>query len=160
VAWDLFNEIYAEIHFQAGKTVLSHALLQAVCEDFRVIRFRGVCIAADLIPKFPAEHLIRRHVVDFAGDIPQRHLYATDATPLPGMAAKLFNFAEYFVDTTGILAEDDALQHQRVVLAGPVPNFSEAVHALVGVDSNNRAAHRRADYGGDTHVGDLEVGRL
>ena len=59
-------------------------------------------------------------------------------------AAELLDLAEELVDVAGVLAEQPALQHQRVVLAGAVAHLAEAVDALVGVDPDERARHRRA----------------
>ena len=104
----LFDKIDAEIHLQEGKALLGHALLQTVGENFRVVRFRGVCVAADLVAEFSAKHLIRRHVIDFAGDIPQRHLHAADTAALSRMSAELFDFAEDLVDIAGIFVRGSA----------------------------------------------------
>ena len=123
-------------------------------------RFGGVAIAADLVAELAAEHLVDRHAVGFARQVPERHLDAADAAGLPRVAAELFDLAEDLVDVAGILAQDAALQDQRVVLAGAVAHFAEAVDALVGVDADDRRRHRRSAHHHHAHVGDLQIGRL
>src|SRR5258708_29436662 len=69
------QQIDAEIHFQPGETFLL-APFQTLAVNFRVVRFGGIGVAADLVAKFAAEHLIYRHAISLAGEVPQRHLYA------------------------------------------------------------------------------------
>ena len=56
---------------------------------------------------------------------------------LAAMTAELLEFAENFVDVAGILAQDAALEEQRVRLAGAVPHFSQSINPLIGIYPND-----------------------
>jgi hypothetical protein len=76
------------------------------------------------------------------------------------MPAELLDAAEQAVDVAGVLAEQPALEHQRVGGAGAVPHLAEPHDALVGVDLEQRRGERGADDFGHPHVGDAKLGRL
>ena len=116
----------------------------------RAGRDRGTCRRASASTARPS----------LAGQIHQRHLDAAHAAGLPRVAAELLDLAEDLVDVAGVLAEDAALEHQRVGLAGAVAHFAVADQALVGVDADQRTGHRRADDDRDAQVGDLQLRRL
>ena len=158
-AGDVLDEIDAEVHFEPGEALL-FALLQALAVYLRVVRFGGVGVAADLIAKFAAEHLVNGDVVGFSGQIPEGHFDGADASALARMKAKLFDFAENFVDIAGVFAQNAALQHERVGLGCAVADFAQTVDALVGVDADDRTSHRRAGKSGDSQVGNFEFGGL
>ena len=128
-----------KIHLQAREALFVMRFFSRSREHLRIVGLGRVGIAADLVAELAAEHLVGGHVVDLAGDIPQRHFDAADAAALPGVSAELLDLAKDFVYVAGILSEDDALQHQRIVLARAVANFAETVDALVGIDPNDRA---------------------
>ena len=79
---------------------------------------------------------------------------------LPRLTAELLDLAEYPVDVAGVLAQDAALQHERVVPARAVPHLAEAVDALVGVEADDGAGHRRTGDDQHPHVGDLQLRRF
>src|SRR5262249_45369598 len=57
------------------------ARLQTLAEILRVMRFRGVRVAADLVANLAAEHLLHGHAISFAREIPQRHCDAPHTPP-------------------------------------------------------------------------------
>ena len=120
----------------------------------------GVAIDAHLVAEAAAEHLVDRHAIGLAGEVPERDLDRGHAATLPAMPAELLDAAEQAVDVAGVLAEQPALEHQRVGGAGAVPHLAEPHDALVGVDLEQRRGERRADDLGHPHVGDAKLGRL
>ena len=52
------------------------------------------------------------------------------------------------------------MSNKRIGLARAVAHLAQAVDALVRVDANERARHRRARHHGDAQVGDLQVRRF
>jgi len=70
------------------------ALFGAASIFLEVHRLRCICIDADFIAPFSAEHLIYRDVVDLAGDVPKRHLHRANSACLASAAAKLRYFLE------------------------------------------------------------------
>ena len=76
------EQVDPQIHLEPGEALVL-AQLQALAVHLRIVRFGGVGVAADLVAELAAEHLVDRHVVGFAGQIPQRHLDAADAAGLP-----------------------------------------------------------------------------
>ena len=85
---------------------------------------------------------------------------AANAAALPRVPAELLDFAKNLVHAAGVFAQNDTLQHQSIILARAVADFAESVDALIRIDANDRASHRRANNRGDPHVGDLQLGRL
>ena len=81
--------------------------------------------------------------------LPARSISAISMPHTPpacrAVRAELLDLAEDLVDVAGVLAEDAALEHQRVGLAGAVAHLAPADDPLVGVDADERAGHRRAD---------------
>ncbi|ESX11836.1 hypothetical protein X768_09825 [Mesorhizobium sp. LSJC265A00] len=75
------------------------------------------------------------------------------------MAAKLLDAPEQPVDVARVLAQQPALEHQRIGRAGAVAHFAQADNALVGVDLDQRRGERCADDFGDAQVGDAQVAR-
>ena len=120
----------------------------------------GVAIDAHLVAELAAEHLVDRDAIGLAGEVPERDLDRRDAAALPAVAAELLDAAEQPVDVARVLAEQPALQHQRVGGAGAVAHLAKPDDALVGVDLEQRRGERRADDFGDPHVGDAKLGRL
>ena len=107
-----------------------------------------------------AKHLIGRDVPRLARQIPERHLDGDDAAGLPRVAAELLQLAEDLVDAAGVLAEDAALEKERIGLTRAVADLAVARDALVGVDADDRTGHRGADDGRKAQVGDLQLRRL
>jgi hypothetical protein len=105
-------------------------------------------------------HLADGDVVGLAGEVPQGHFDGADAARLARVVAELLDPAEQPVDVAGVLAEEAALQHEGVVLAGAIANLAQAVDPLVGIDADQRTRHGRARHGGHAKVRDLQLGRL
>ena len=120
----------------------------------------GVAIHAHPVAEFAAEHLVDRHAIGLAGEVPERDLDRGDAAALPAVTAELLDPPEQPVDVAGVLAEQPALQHQGEGGAGAVAHFAEADDSLVGVDLEERGRERRADDLGHPHIGDPKLGRL
>ena len=53
------------------------------------------------------------------------------------MAAELLDLAEKSVELQRVLADNAALQKQSVRRAGAVPDFPQAIHSLVGIETND-----------------------
>jgi len=158
-AGGVFEKINAEVHLQPGKPLL-FAFLQALAVNFRIVRFGGIGIAANLVAKLAAEHLVNRNVIGFPGQIPQSHLNRAHSAGLARVAAKLLDLPKYFVDVAGIFAQDPALQLERIIFVRPVANFAESVKTLIRIDADDRVGHRRLRYGGDAKIGNFQLGRL
>ena len=103
------QQVDAEIHLQPGEALL-HAAFQALAVNFRVVRFSGVGVAADVVAKLSAKHLIHGHAISLASEVPQRHLNTAHAAGLTRIAAELFDLAENIVDVAGVLAQEAALE--------------------------------------------------
>ena len=118
-----------------------HALLEALAH-LGAARLVGVGVAIDahLVAELAAQHLVDRHAIGLAGEVPERDLDRRDAAALPAVAAELLDAAEQPVDVAGVFAEQPALQHQRIGGAGAVADLAEADDALVGVDLEQRRA--------------------
>ena len=136
------------------------ALLQALRRNFGIVRFGGIAVDADLVAELAAQHLVNRDVVGFARQVPQRHFHSAHAAALPRVAAELFDLAENPVDVAGVLAENPALQLQRVILARAIADFAQSIDALVGIDADDGGGHRNSPHHHDPHVGDLQIGRF
>jgi hypothetical protein len=76
------------------------------------------------------------------------------------VAAELLDAAEQAIDVAGVLAQQPALEHQRVGGAGAVANFAETDNALVGVDLEQRRAERSAGDFGDADIGNPQLARV
>jgi hypothetical protein len=76
------------------------------------------------------------------------------------VVAELLDLAEQLVHVARILADQPALEHQRVALAGTVTDLAVAAEPLVGVDPDDARPERHAYQGGDAKVGDAQVGRV
>jgi hypothetical protein len=88
----------------------------------------------------------------------QRDLDAGDAAALAAPVAELLDRAEDHVDVAGVLAQQHALELQRVLAVAGIAHLADAVDALVGVDADDGVVVVRADRR-RSQVGDLEVGR-
>src|SRR5471032_2855207 len=151
----ILDEVDSQIHLQPGEALLL-AQAQPLSVDLRVVRFGGVGVASDAVAELAAEHLVHGYVVDLAGDIPHRHFDGADAAALPRRAAELLDPAENLVHVAGVFIEDAAFQHERVVLAGAIAHFAQAIDALVGIDADDGARHGRAADGEHPQVRDLQ----
>ena len=69
---DFRHHLDAQVHLQPREAHLFFAGLQALREDLGVFRFGGVGVDPDLVAEFAAQHLVDRHAVHFAGDVPER----------------------------------------------------------------------------------------
>ena len=109
--------------------------------------------------KLATQHLIDRSVVGFTSQIPKRHFDAADAARLPGVPAELFDLAKNLIDVARILAEDTALEKERVSGTRSVANFAQTVDALVGIDANEWTGHRRTGHHGNAQLRNFQIGR-
>jgi hypothetical protein len=91
------------------------ARFEALAENLRVVGFGGVGVAADAVAKFAAEHLVYRHVISLARQIPQRHFQGAHASALARRTAELLDLAEDFINVARVLAQNAALQFERIV---------------------------------------------
>ena len=148
----------AHVHLEEGEAHL-HALLERLAHRLAGVAAMhvGVAVDAHLVAELAAQHRVDGHAVGLAGQVPQRHLDAAHAAALARVVAELLDPAKDLVHVARVLAQDAALEHQGIALAGPVAHLAIALDALVGADLDQRAAHRRADDGGDAHVGDAQV---
>ena len=146
------------IHFEEGEAH-RHALLQRFAHRRAGVAPVQVRVAVDahLVAEFAAQHRVDRHAVGLACQVPQRHLDAAHTAALAAVIAELLDAAEELVDVARVLVEDAALERQRKALAGPVAHLAVAFDALIRSDLDERAAHRRADDGGKTHIRDPQV---
>ena len=179
---------YAQIILEHRKP-RGDSLLIIGGDVFDVVRARVTLgVHADLVAKFPAKHLIDRHAISFAGQIPQRVLNRVDAAPPTVIRAMDLDLAEDLVNVAGILAEHSGLMRQHVVRLGAVPNrLAVTRNSLIGIDSDDDRAARcpsragsrrrqrspaaasarptparlasRPSQNGDAHVSDFQVRR-
>src|SRR4051794_27454859 len=156
----IFEHVDAKVHLQPRETLVGHALFQPVAEDLRVIGLGCVRIATHGIAELATEQLVRGHVIDFACDVPQSHFNAAHTPALTRGTTKLFDLPENLVDAGRVLAEQLTLQHQRIVFARAITDFTKSVHSLICVDAYDRASHWGTRDGGDPHVGNLQFGRF
>ena len=157
-AGDITQQANPNIHFQEFKALL-HAVLETAPHLCAILNGGGVRVAEHFVPKFAAGQLVGRHAISLTRQIKERHLYTTDPTSLATMKAKLFNFAEDLIDVAWVFPHQMALEQQRIGLASPITHFSITNQALIGINANNRDAHRDAGQIGNAHVGNLEVRR-
>src|SRR5579872_274511 len=153
------QKIDTQVHFQPRESLIL-ARLQALAVDLWVVGFGRVRVAANLVAKLAAEHLVNRHSISLACQIPERHFDAADAAGLPGVTAELLDFSKDLIDVTRVFTQNAALEDQGVGLAGAVANFAQPVYALISIDANQRARKGRAGNHGDAQVGDLEIRRV
>ena len=107
-----------------------------------------------------AQQLIHGNTVCLAGQIPQSDLNTGDAAALTGMAAELLDLTEDLIHITGIFANDSALEHQRIGLAGCVTNFTITTDALIGLNFNQGAALRCAVDIDKAHISNSQIGGI
>ena len=140
-----------EAHGHAGPQRPAH--LQAGMLSFHV----GIAVDADPVAVFPAQHLVHRHAVRLAGQVPQGDLHPADAAALPGRAAELFDAAEQLLHIAGVLAQEAALQHFGIDPVPAVPDLAEADDPLVGVNLHEGAVHRGVNDVREADIGDLQL---
>src|SRR6266511_2096688 len=124
-------------------------------------RFLGrgrVGVEAHPVAVFAAQELVARHAIDLAHEIPQGNLDARDAAALAPPVAKLLDRAKDHVYIARILAKQNALELQRILLVAGVAHLAEAIDALIGVDANDWVVVVAGDHR-DAHVGNFEVRR-
>ena len=153
------DQINTQVHFEPSESFDFLAFLHSLGIDPGVLGLGRVGVDSDFVAELAAQHRVHGRVVDLAGDVPQRHLDRAHAAGLAGGSAELLDLAENPVDLERILARDAALEHQRVGRTGAVAHLAQPVHALVGVDADNRAGERRLDDGSHAQVRDLQLGR-
>ena len=159
-AGNLGYQVDAHVHLQPGDALFLLAGLQTLCEDFRVVRFVGVGVDPDSVPKLAAQHLVDGHVVHFAGDIPESLFHRDHAPRLPPVEPKLFDLVEEIRDVERVLVQQAALQKQRVGGAGAVADFAQSVDALVRVEADDGArAWSGFHHRGHAKIGDPQRGR-
>jgi hypothetical protein len=137
-----------------------HPLFQPPSLLLRIVGFGRVGVQPDAIAEAPAEHLPRGHTPGLARQIHAGHFDAADAAGLTGRPAELFDLAEHHVDVAGVLAEQAALEEERVGVARTVTHLAIAADALVRVEADDRTRHGRLLDNGHPQVGDLQRGGL
>ena len=119
-----------------------------------------VAVAADAVAVLAAQHLVDRHVVGLARQIPERLFDRHHAAGLAADAAELLDLLENLLDIAGILPKNAALEEQSIGLAGAVPDFAVARDALVGVDADDGARERSPGKHRDAQIGDPQLRRF
>ena len=155
-----FKQIGADIYLDPCETAVlallgdGRKLLWRVC-------FGRVRVDADLVAPLAAEQLVDGDVVDLSDDVPERHLHRDDTAGLARDAAELRDFLKEEVDVERVLAHDAALENHGVLIVGHIADLAQTVHALIGIDANDRARTWPGflDHG-VAHVGDLQLGRV
>ena len=137
-----------------------HAFLEPRGLRFGVGCRRGVGVEADAIAEPAAEQLPARHAPGLAGEVHQGHLDAADAAGLPRRRPELLDAPENLVDVARVLAEDPALQHQRVAFVAPVAHFAPADQPLVRIDADDGHRERGARHDRHAQIGDLQRRRF
>ena len=89
-AGNIPHQIDCHIHLQEGEALLD-APLQALAKHLGIAERRHVRINANPIAELAADHLVDRHVVGLAGQVPQRHLDPADPAGLAGVVPELFD---------------------------------------------------------------------
>src|SRR4029079_9537639 len=158
-AWLVLEKVDAEVLLEERETAV-HARLQPQALLLRVLGLRGVGVETHAIAEPAAQHLPARHAPGLAGEVHHRHLDSAHAAALPRVPAELLDLPEDLVDVARVLAEEPALEHQRVRLARAVAYFAPADETLVGLDADDRTRHRRLDDDRDADIGDLQRRRL
>ena len=157
---NVFNHDDAQIHLQPGEAHFFLAGFQARGVFLDVFRFLCVGINANLVAEFSTQHLVDRHAIHLAGDIPKRLFHGDHATGLPRVTTELLDLLKDVSDAKRILAYDAALQKERVGGAGAVSNFAEPIDALVGIEPDDGAGARAGlAHGGYAQVRDPESRR-
>ena len=158
-ALDLLEERGQDVELDEGQTQLlapHDALHIALGRGFG--RRGRVGIDAHLVAVLAAQELVAGHAVHLAHQVPQRDLDARDAAALAAPVAELLDGAEDHVHVAGVLAQEHALELERILRVPRVAHLADAVDALVGVDAHDRIVIVAAHHG-QAHVGDLEIGR-
>src|SRR6185312_16064797 len=93
-AGNAFKQIDSEIHFEPGEAHLIFPDFGPLSILLWIFRLCSVRVNPDLVPPPASQHLINRHAIHFARDIPQRHFDRADAAPLTGIAAELLDLLE------------------------------------------------------------------
>src|SRR3954467_13006383 len=76
------------------------------------------------------------------------------------MSAELLDLAEYSVELQRVLADNAGFQKESVRRAGTVPDFTQAIHSLVRIESNDgTGAGPGLHHSGHSHVCDLQSRR-
>lgn len=119
-----------------------------------------ITIDTYLVTELTAEQLIQRHAIRLASQIPQCDLNAGYPAALPGRAAELLELTEDTIHIAGVFAEKAALEHQRIGLARSITYLSKSGNTLIGIDTQDRAALRRAINIHEPQIGDLQLCRV
>ena len=142
------EQLDAEVLLEVSDAAV-HPRLELQALLLGIVAMGRVGVEPDAVAELAAEHLPARHAPRLPGQVHARHLDPAHAAGLPSVAAELLDLPKDLVDVAGVLAEDAALQHQRVRLVRAVAHLAPADDALIGVDANERAHHRRADDDGE-----------
>ena len=153
---NVFDHVNSQVHLEPRQAHFLLADSHALGIDLRVSRLRRVGVNSNFVAELPAEHLKDRHVVGFAGQVPQRHLDAGDSAALPRRPAKLLDLAEQPVHVARVFVEETALEEERIGGAGAIAHFAQTVNVLVRVQAQDGPLpldHRHAQ------VGDFQLRR-
>jgi hypothetical protein len=149
----------AEVLLQVRDAAI-HALTQQRGLFLRILALRRVSIEPHTIAELAAEHLPAGDAPGLSGKIHQGHLDPAHAARLTRVMAELLDLAKHFIDAARVLAEDAALEEERIDLVRSVAHFAPPADALIRIDSNQRACKRGARDDGDAHIGNLQSRRL
>src|SRR5580704_8004120 len=152
------NHLDAQIHLEPSEAHDFLAFFHALRVNFWVLRLCCVGVDANLVAELAAAYQrIYGSVVDFSGNIPERHFDSTDSAALARVSAKLLDLAENLVELQRILAQNPALEKQGISGARAITDLPQTVHSLVGIDANDWArARARLHHSGYAQVYDLQ----
>ena len=125
---------------------------------FGIAAFGGIAIAANAIAVLGADQPPGRHAVHLPGDVVQGDIQRAVAAAEPALAGEIANAVQNGLDVQRVLAHDVRLEHERHAFVARITDLAEAVHALVGVDPDDRIIVVRGDADGP-HVGDPQLAR-
>ena len=117
----------------------------------------SIAINADLIAEFPACELVTGHAISLTRQIHQRHLHTAHTATLPRMPPELFDLAKQLIHITGIFTQKLAFQLQSVNMTGTIAHLSQTINTLIGIQANERRAHRHTGKTDNAHIGNSEI---
>ena len=131
----------------------------AIALHCRLVGRRSVGVEAHLVAIFAAQQLVAGDAINLAHEIPQGNFNAGDAAAFTPPVAEFFEGAEDHINVAGILAEQHALELERIFAVTSVAHLAQAIDALIRVNAEDGVVIVAGNHG-NAHVGDFEVGRL
>ena len=153
---DVPQQVHAEVHLEEGEArgTAGHEMLG---ELLRVRAGGGVRVTAHPVTEPAAEQHVGRNLQQAAGQVVQGHVDRGHAATLTAVEAELAHAFEDRADVQRVLAEQPALEHQRVVPAGAVTHLAVAAHPDIRVQPQDRGPERHTDQRGYADVGDTDI---